>query len=91
MARSERTKAIGQSAEHLRQCMEIAVDPTAEDTQLSERLINKLRRIEGAWQDHEETKAKHLEEVRDAQGDLKRAEKLLEESVLEGRQLRLIA
>lgn len=90
-ARSDRSKALAESAEGLRQAMEIAVEATAENTQLDEALKRKLRRIEQAWQTQEEQKAFHLEEVRDAQGDLKRAEKLLEESVVEGRQLRLIA
>ena len=87
--RSERSKALAQSAENLRQSMEIAVEATAEDFQLDAQLKAKLRRIESAWLEQEETKAIHLENKRDAEGDLKRAQKLLEESVVEGRQLRM--
>ncbi len=91
LARSERTTELKQKYEGLRQACEIAVDATAEDTRLEDRLVTKLRRIETAWQEQEEQKAFHLEAVRDAQGDLKRALKMFEESIVEGRQLRLIA
>lgn len=91
LARSEARKELGEGQEALRQSMEMSVEATAENVQLDEQLKRKLRRIESSWQELEETKAKHIEEVRDARGDLKRAEKLLEESVVEGRQLRLIA
>jgi len=83
--RSERTKDVGEAQERLRVSMERTTDFNApEDDRLE-----KLKHIERAWQDLEETKARTTEEVRDAKGDYKRAEKALEEAVVEGRQARL--
>lgn len=83
--RNERTKDLGESNERFRVAMESTTDFQApEDDRLE-----KLKKIERAWQDLEETKARTIEEVRDAKGDYRRLEKALEEAVVEGRQARL--